>query len=143
MSFWCSIGFLVGLLPGCEPPHLTPLAGYIEGEYTNLAPVEVARVQDIRVRRGERVPAGTLLAKLEDQDATLAVHQAEASLARLQARLADLKIGKRSEEIAVIEATLASAQAEEKQLQLALSRRAELFRKGVSSQAELDQAQAA
>ncbi len=82
MSFWCSIGFLVGLLPGCEPPQLTPLAGYIEGEYTNLAPVDVARVASIRTRRGERVPAGTLLAKLDDKDAVLAVRQAEASLAQ-------------------------------------------------------------
>jgi len=143
MSFWCSIGFLVGLLPGCEAPQLTPLAGYIEGEYTNLAPVDIARVASIRTRRGERVPAGTLLAKLEDKDAILAVRQAEASLARLEARLADLKIGRRAEEIAVIEATLASARAEQTQAQLALGRREELFKKGVSSKAELDQAQAA
>ena len=143
MSFWCSIGFLVGLLPGCEAPQLTPLAGYIEGEYTNLAPVDVARVASIRTRRGDRVIAGTLLAQLEDKDAVLGVRQAEASLARLDARLADLKIGRRKEEIAVIEATLASAKAEAKQAELALHRREELFKKGVSSKAELDQAQAA
>ena len=143
MSFWCSIGFLVGLLPGCEPPQLTPLAGYIEGEYTNLAPVDVARVASIRTRRGDRVVAGTLLAQLEDKDAILGVRQAEASLARLDARLADLKLGRRNEEIAVIEATLASAKAEAKQAELALRRREELRKKGVSSQAELDQAQAA
>ena len=143
MSFWCSIGFIAALLPGCEAPHLTPLAGYIEGEFTNLAPVEIARVESMHVHRGDRVLAGTLLAKLEDRDATLAVRQAEAELARLEARLADLRSGKRREEIAVIEATLASAKAEETQAALALKRREELFRKGVSSKAELDQAQAA
>jgi HlyD family secretion protein len=70
------------------------------------------------------------------------VRQAEARLAQVEAQLANLKRGKRPEEVAVIEATLASAKAQALQAQLALQRKAELYRRSVIAKAELDQAQA-
>lgn len=142
MSFLCSIGFLAAILPGCAGPG-DALAGYVEGEYTGLAPVATARVERINVQRGDRVAAGVLLAKLEDSDARLAVREAEAALAKVQAQLANLKRGKRPEEIAVIEATLESAKADARQASLALERKQELYDRKVISKAELDQAQAA
>ncbi|MFL5258219.1 MAG: HlyD family secretion protein [Hyphomicrobiales bacterium] len=142
MSFWC-IGFLAGVLPGCSLDAAPALAGFVEGEYTALAPIDIARVEAVLVRRGDRVQPGRQLAKLETSDAALKVRQAEARLAQAEAQLANLKLGKRPEEIAVIEATLASAKAQAREAELALHRKAELFRKAVSAKAELDQAQAA
>ena len=60
-----------------------------------------------------------------------------------QAQLANLLSGKRPEEIAVIEATAVSAKAQEREAERALERRQDLFRRGVSTQADLDQAQTA
>jgi HlyD family secretion protein len=143
MSFWCSIGFIAALLPGCNAGEPSSLAGFVEGEYTALAPIDVARVETVFVKRGDHVAPGRQLARLESSDASLAVRQAEARLARAEAQLADLRIGKRPEEIAVIEATLASAKAQALEAELALERKDELFRRKVIAKAELDQAQAA
>jgi HlyD family secretion protein len=143
VSFWCSIGFLATLLPGCGAGGAPALAGFVEGEYTALAPIDVARVEAVLVKRGDHVGPGRQLAKLETSDASLAVRQAEARLAQAEAQLANLKLGKRREEISVIEATLASAQAQSLQAELALHRKAELYRRSVIAKAELDQAQAA
>ena len=142
MSFWC-IGFLAALLPGCGPATSSALAGFVEGEYTALAPIDVARVETVFVKRGDYVGPGRQLARLESSDASLKVRQAEAHLAQAEAQLANLKRGKRPQEIAVIEATLASAKAQAVEAELALHRKAELFRRSVIAKAELDQAQAA
>jgi HlyD family secretion protein len=141
MSFWCSIGFAAGLF-GCDP-IAAGFAGYVEGEFASIAPVGIARVAQVNVRRGDRVLAGTLVATLEDADAVLALRQAEARLAQMRAQLANLKSGRRREEIAVIAATLDSAQANEREAQLAYDRKKELYDRRVSAKADLDQAQAA
>jgi HlyD family secretion protein len=141
MSFWC-IGFLATLLPGCGPASSSGLAGFVEGEYTALAPIDVARVETVFVKRGDHVGPGRQLARLESSDASLAERQAEARLAQAEAQLANLKRGKRPEEIAVIEASLASAKAQSIEAELALDRKEQLFHRSVIAKAELDQAQA-
>ena len=110
MSFICSIPFAASLFSACAGP--APLAvGYVEGDYVLLAPIEVAQVQSISVKRGDRVEAGTAIAEMETDDAKIAVAQAEAALAQAQAQLADLKLGRRPEEIAVLDAMVRSAKA--------------------------------
>lgn len=141
MSFWCSMGFLSTLL-GCDPAA-TAFAGYVEGEFAAIAPIGVARVVELHVRRGDHVTANTLIANLEDSDAILALRQAEARFAQMRAQLANLKSGRRREEIAVIEATLESAKAAERDAQLAYDRKKELYDRRVNAKADLDQAQAA
>jgi HlyD family secretion protein len=78
---------------------------------------------------------------LEVSDTRLAVKQAEARLLQMRAQLANLKIGKRPEEIAVIEATRDSAAANARDAQLNFDRKKELFARKVISKAEFDQAQ--
>ncbi|CAN5384400.1 HlyD family efflux transporter periplasmic adaptor subunit [soil metagenome] len=141
MSFWCSIAIAARLF-GCEPEY-SAFAGYVEGEFSAIAPVEVARVAQVNVRRGDHVLAGTLIANLEDSDAVLALRQAEAKFAQMRAQLANLKSGRRREEIAVIAATLESAKANERDAQLAFDRKRELYERRVNAKADLDQAQAA
>ena len=138
MSFVCSIPLLASLL-ACGSAE--PLAvGYVEGEYVLLAPIEVATVQSLGVRRGDRVETGRAVAMLEDSDARIAVAQAEASVAQAEAELADLQIGKRPEEIAVLEAAINSAKAQAEEAQRVLARITDLFRRGIATQAQLDEA---
>src|SRR4051812_12627730 len=142
MSFVCAIPLIASLFSSCAGPP--PLAvGYVEGEYVLLAPIEVANVETVSVRRGDRVKAGDAIARLETSDATIAVAQAEAALAQAEAQLADLKIGRRPEEIAVLEATLVSAQAQKEEAERVLSRLADLLKRGISTQADFDQAKTA
>lgn len=142
MAWFCGLPFAAQLLGACAAP--APLAvGYVEGEYVMLAPIEVAQVKGLAVRRGDRVEAGTPIARLEDADATIAVAQAEAALAQADAQLADLRLGKRPEEVAVLEAALRSARAEVAEAARGLARVRDLFARGIATQAQLDEASTA
>lgn len=142
MSVLCSIPLINALLNSCAPPM--PLAtGYVEGEYALIAPVETARIEQVSVRRGDRFAAGTALASMERKDADIAVAEAVAALAQAQSQLADLRLGKRREEIAMIEAGLNSAKAEQAEAERKARRAGDLARRGIAAQADLDAAQTA
>ena len=84
MSILCSIPFAASLFSACAGP--APLAvGYVEGDYVLLAPIEVAQVETVAVKRGDRVEPGAPVVTLESADARIAVAQAEAALAQAQA----------------------------------------------------------
>jgi HlyD family secretion protein len=138
----CAIGLLARLVPACAPPR-PEAVGYVEGEYVRLAPIDTARITDVAVRRGDRVSAGDAVASIETTDAEIAVQDATAKLAQARAELSNLRLGRRPEEVAVVEATLAAAQAQEQDAERALERRKDLFRRGFTPQADLDQAQTA
>ncbi|MBN9038227.1 MAG: HlyD family efflux transporter periplasmic adaptor subunit [Rhizobiales bacterium] len=139
MSFVCAIPLVASLFAGCARPEAA-VVGYVEGEYVLLAPIENAEVRSVSVRRGDAVRAGQELAKIEDGDATIAVAQARAALAQARAQLADLKQGKRPEEIAVLEAALRSVEAQADEARRVLTRTGELHEKGIATQADLDKA---
>ena len=102
--------------PRCLPPARPPpplAVGYVEGEYVLLAPIEVAAGRDRsgparrprrgRARRSPRWKAATPRSPWR---------RPRQRSRRPRRQLADLKIGKRPEEIAVLEATLVSAKAQ-------------------------------
>lgn len=137
IEFLCALPILGVLLSDCLPPP--PLAtGYVEGEYVLVAPVEIAQIAAVPVRRGDHVAAGQVLAQLERRDAEIAVAQAQAALARAQSQLANLKRGRRKAEIAVIEASLAQARAQEAEARRELERERDLLHKGVVTEAKFD-----
>ncbi|MGD9913938.1 MAG: HlyD family secretion protein [Rhizobiaceae bacterium] len=139
MSAFCWIPLAASLFSGCAEPG--PLAvGYVEGDYVLVAPIEVAEVRTLDVRRGDRVDEGATLATLETVDARIAVDQAQATLSQAQAQLADLKEGRRPEEIAVLEASLTSARAQDAEAQRVLARQGDLLKRGIATQADYDQA---
>ncbi|WP_269930802.1 HlyD family secretion protein [Aminobacter sp. HY435] len=139
MSILCSIPFAASLYSACAAP--APLAvGYVEGDYVQLAPIEVAQVENIAVRRGDRVEAGKAIVTLESGDARIAVSQAEAALAQAEAQLADLKVGKRPEEIAALEASVRSTKAQAGEASRVLVRTQDLFKRGIATQAQMDEA---
>ncbi|MEC3861559.1 HlyD family efflux transporter periplasmic adaptor subunit [Mesobacterium sp. TK19101] len=139
MSLLCSLPFAAALFAGCAPP--SPLAtGYVEGEYVLVAPVEVAQVEQIAVARGDKVAAGDLLVSMDSRDAEIAVAEATANLAQAQSQLADLLEGARPEEIAVIEANLASAKLQADEAERERDRVRQLYEKGVATIAQRDNA---
>jgi HlyD family secretion protein len=139
MSLLCAIPLAASLFSACAPA--APLAvGYVEGDYVLLAPIEVAQVESVAVRRGDRIEAGKVVATLESRDAEIAVADAEAGLARAQAQLADLKLGKRPEEIEVLEANIRSAKAQTAEASRVLTRAADLLERGIATRAEYDKA---
>ncbi|MTI17424.1 HlyD family efflux transporter periplasmic adaptor subunit [Rhodobacteraceae bacterium RKSG542] len=142
MSFVCSIPIITGLLSLCSSQQ-GAFPGYVEGEYVRPAPVDSAQVIQLFVDRGDKIEEGQLLAQLEKEDARLAVAEAEAAMKKAQASLNDLKEGKRPEEIAVLEATLDSAEVQTRQSLSVFKRFEGLFNRAVISQAQLDEAQTA
>ncbi|MBC7146894.1 MAG: HlyD family efflux transporter periplasmic adaptor subunit [Thioclava marina] len=135
----CSIPILSGFLSACTVP--APLAtGYVEGDYVLISPVTTAQIETLPVKRGDRVTNGEIIAGLEKSDAKIAVAQAEASVAKAKSELANLLEGKRPEEIQVIEATLASAQAQEAEAKRSVDRIATLVERGAATQTQLDDA---
>ncbi len=142
MSFFCAIPLAASLFSACGPA--APLAvGYVEGEFVLLAPIEVTQVQTIAVQRGDRVEAGFKVAEMESADASIAVAQAEAALAQANAQLADLKVGRRPEEIAVLDAMVRSANAQAEERRRVLARATDLLDRGIATQAEFDEAKTA
>ena len=92
------------------------------------------------MKRGERVSAGATVAVLEDSDAKIAVAQAEAALAQAEAQLANLRIGKRPDEIAVLKAAIDMARAQQADAQRKVDRLTDLYAKGTATQADFDTA---
>lgn len=96
-------------LAGCLAGSDKPLQGYVEGTYVYLSAESGGRVAERPVTAGQRVVVGDVLFRLDSASETAAIAGAEARLAQAQAQLANLKTGKRQEELAVLAADLATA----------------------------------
>lgn len=116
--------------------------GYVEGEALYIAAPAAGTLQALRVRRGQRVEAEAPLFAL-DLTAARAEHaQAEAALAQAKAGLADLRKGRRPEEIDVIAAQKAQAEAALQLSDAQLRRQEALVGSSASSRERLDEARA-
>ncbi|GHH03258.1 HlyD family secretion protein [Pseudodonghicola xiamenensis] len=135
----CSLPLIGTLFGACADPA-SFATGYVEGEYLLIAPVATAQIEDLPIRRGDRVAAGDLLVEMEKRDATIALAQAEAALARAENELADLKLPKRDEEIHVIEAELASAKAEAVEAAREAERQKNLYQRNTTPKSQMDAA---
>ncbi len=138
----CSIGFVASWLTACAPANAA-VVGYVEGEYVAIAPIDVARIVSLGVRRGDWVKAGDLIGAVESTDAEIAVRNAEGQLAQAKAELANILYGRRPEEIAAIEASLNAAKVQTDDAKRSLDRKRDLNTRGFAPQADLDAAQTA
>ncbi|ARE41734.1 putative membrane fusion protein (MFP) component of efflux pump, membrane anchor protein YbhG [Rhodovulum sp. P5] len=138
-GFICALPLAASLFNACAapPPFAT---GYVEGEFTLVAPVAVAQIRAVHVARGDRIAADTVMVEMERRDAEIALEKAKAALDQAQSHLADLKEGKRPEEIEVIEATLASAEAQAREAARNRDRLISLAARGVVNEAQRDDA---
>jgi HlyD family secretion protein len=96
----------------------------------------------LSVTRGQRVRAGTPLFALESINEAAAQRQARQQLSAEEARLKDLRTGKRPQELDVVRAQLAQAVAEEKKSAADLVRDEAQFKAGGISSARLDETRA-
>lgn len=125
-------------LAACGPSGERPLQGYVEGEYIRVAAPFAGTLQKLSVQRGAEVASGAPLFALESENEIAARRQAEQQLQAAQARLANLRTGKRAPEVETVAEQLRQAQAA-RELSAANFRRQEaLFKSGFISRAALD-----
>jgi HlyD family secretion protein len=128
---------------GCERPDKDAWQGYVETEYTYVAPLEAGRIVALAVERGDQVEAGQPLFALEDDAERAARERAAAELAQAEADLADLRKGDRPQDLAIIQAQLDEARASMALSVPRLARREKMVKGSIIGEEELDQAKSA
>ncbi|MDQ7858577.1 MAG: efflux RND transporter periplasmic adaptor subunit [Armatimonadota bacterium] len=99
------------------------------------------RLGALLVREGSFVAAGGLVARIDDPELELAVRQADAAVDVQRARLAQLRAGPRSQEVAQVEAQVAQARTSLAQAERELARNQQLFADGFVARAVVDRSQ--
>lgn len=134
---------LAAFLPGMSGPATDSFSGYVEADYAYIAAPSPGRIETISPGEGDRVFAGQQLFTLEATRETAALRAAEAQVRVAEANLANLETGSREQEIAVVRAEVARAEAE-RDLAVGNVRRAEqLFARQNIAEAQVDEARAA
>jgi len=137
------IAIALATIAGCERPGEDSWLGYVEAEYTYVAPLETGRIVALAVERGDQVEAGQPLFTLESDAEVAARDRAAAELAQAEADLADLKKGDRPEDLAIIQAQLDEARASLALSVPRLARREKMVKGSIVGEEELDEAKAA
>jgi HlyD family secretion protein len=117
--------------------------GYIVAAHKiELAAKVVGKVAWIGVDKGDKVKAGQVLVRLEDDEYRARLLEAKGNLEMLQARLAEAEHGSRPEEVAKAKADVDQARADQENTRVTLDRTRQLVQGGVLSKQALDDAQA-
>jgi HlyD family secretion protein len=98
-------------LAGCAKERSDAYPGYAEADYVRLTAPVAGTLTKLYLRRGDTVEANAPAFTLEQASETAARADAQARLERAQAQLADLRKGKRPDELAAVRAQLAQATA--------------------------------
>lgn len=134
---------LLLLLAGCGDEDAGGFTGYMEARLVLVGPEAGGRIEELAVAEGDRVEAGRLLFRLEEDRQRAALAQAEAQLTEARARLADARAHvQRPAEVAVLQAARVRAAADLELARKELERSQYLFAQGATSQARLDLAHA-
>lgn len=128
---------------GGEQQVVLTATGYIIAAHK----IEVAskvngRVAWIGVDKGDKVQAGQVLVRLEDDEYRAQVQQEQGQLANLEAKLAEDEHGSRPEEIQKARADVDQAKADWADSKASLDRTRQLVQEGVLAKQALDDAQA-
>jgi HlyD family secretion protein len=118
-----------------------PIVGVVRTTEVRVAPEVGGQLAAIKLRKGDRVRAGDIVAELSALELTAAVGQARAALAAAVAQRDHVYAGVRAEEVAALAAEIAKAKARLDYAQAQLDRTAYLARTDIASQQSLDQAQ--
>lgn len=119
--------------------HLNYL-GYVEGETRLIGAPQAGRLIAVDVEKGQQVKAGEALFALDPAQAKAALAAAEAAVETARATRQNLLSGKRQEEIDVIRAQIAQAEAGLELAQKELARASTLASTGTAARSRLDQA---
>lgn len=130
------------LLAGCFGNDAAELQGYVEGTYVYVSAESDGRIVERAVAAGDVVEEGAILARLDDSEEKEAVAGAEARLAQAKAQLANLRSGKRDEEISVIAARLGETRTAFNLAEEDYRRKLVLRERGIVAQSVVDDAKA-
>ena len=129
--------------PGGEGNVILNATGYIVAAHKiELAAKVVGKVSWIGVEKADKVQAGQVLVRLEDDEYRANLLSAQGNLEMLKAKLAEAVHGSRPEEIAKAKADLDQARADQENARVSLDRTRGLVRDKISAQQTLDDAQA-
>jgi HlyD family secretion protein len=129
-------------LCACHPLQAPFWQGYAEGDYVRVASPLAGTLSSIAVEQGTQVAVGAPLFVLEHASEQSARQEAQQRVLAAQAKLTNLKSGKRPDEIAAIVAQGAQARATLQLAETNLSRQQKLVTAGFISRAALDEAHA-
>jgi HlyD family secretion protein len=133
---------LVAILPGFGPAAPPSWNGYAEDDYVYAAAASAGTIASIPVAEGQLVHKGDVLFVLETSQQQAQYDAARARADAAEATLANLKTGSRQEEIDVTKAQLMKAGADLSLAQQNLARTQDLFDRGLTPVATLDQGKA-
>ena len=119
------------------------MSGYAEAELVYLAPSGAGVLQTLAVKRGDKVTRGQLVFALDADAEALGRDAADARRQKAEALAADLRKGKRPNELAAIDQQLAQAQAALRASAATLQRQQGLVRQGFVAAQQLDELMAA
>jgi HlyD family secretion protein len=139
----CALVLASLLLAACQPKAAPGWSGYVEGDYVYVASALGGTLSQLNVRSGDQARQDMPLFALEAENEQAARLEADARLARASAQLANAAKGKRSDEIAVIQAQINQARAQARLNAAALAREEQLVKQGFVSAAHRDELLAA
>ena len=125
-----------------EQTILTATGYIIAAHKIEVASKVNGRVAWIGVDKGDRVKAGQVLVRLEDDEYRAQVVQQQGQLANLQAKLQEALNGSRPQEIEKARADMNQSQADLENAKVSLDRTKQLVSEGVLAKQTLDDAQA-
>jgi len=118
-----------------------PIIGVVRVTEIRVAPEVSGQLTSTKVRKGDQVRAGDVVAELSALEISASVAQARAALDAAVTNRDHVYAGVRAEEIASLAAAIAKAKAKLDYGQAQLSRAATLVQTNTASQQDLDQAQ--
>jgi len=124
-----------------QPPGQFNYLGYVEGETTLVGAPQAGRLVSVAAVKGQEVKAGTVLFALDSAQQAAEVARTTAAVTTAVATRDNLLTGKRQQEIDVITAQIAQAEASLVLAQKELTRASTLASTGTAAQSRLDQAQ--
>jgi multidrug resistance efflux pump len=124
-----------------RPEPAPPVVGVVRATEIRVAPEVGGQLDAIKVKKGDRVRAGDIVAELSALELTASVAQARAALAAASANRDHVYAGVRAEEIEALAAEIAKAKSRLAYAQQQLDRTAYLARSDFASQQSLDQTQ--
>jgi HlyD family secretion protein len=127
-------------LTGCFGNSAPEIQGYVEGTYVYVSAEAAGMIVERPVNDGDTVEEGALLARLDEPEQKEAVTGAEARVAQAKAQLADLRSGKRPEEVSVIAAELQKALSALNLAEENYQRQVVLRERGIVAQSVVDDA---
>lgn len=138
-----AVGIALIAITGCQQGTSPVFPGYAEGEYVRIASPYAGSLTALNVKRGDRVAADAPLFALEQENERAAREEAVARVRQAEARVENLRKGKRPEEVAAVRAQLGQTEAALKLSAAELKRTEDLVASKFLSPAKLDEAKTA